>query len=71
MADHELIEQFVAVTSAPKHLAEQFLARNDDNLVDAIEDYYANEQPAAAGTSHLGGGRPLQAQRYVHISTIK
>lgn len=42
MADNDLVQSFIAVTNAPRHLAEQFLEKNDDDLTTAIEDYYAS-----------------------------
>ena len=37
----QLIDQFVTVTNSSKSLAEQYLARNENDLINAIEDYYA------------------------------
>lgn len=49
----ELIDQFVRVTSASRNLAEQYLARNNNDIMDAIEDYYASTsrspEPRAGG----------------------
>lgn len=38
----QLIAQFVAVTTSSRYLAEQYLSRNNNDLMDAIEDFYAN-----------------------------
>ncbi|KAK6463108.1 hypothetical protein DFJ63DRAFT_285473 [Scheffersomyces coipomensis] len=52
MSDEEdpsqLIEQFISITSAQKDLAQQYLARNNNDIVSAIEDYYANTGTAEA-----------------------
>lgn len=52
MSDHHLIESFVAVTGASLYLAEQYLARNNQDLAAAIEDFYAAESnsPLAASS---------------------
>lgn len=39
----DLIEQFVRVTSASTYLAQQYLDRNNGDLIGAIEDFYANK----------------------------
>lgn len=44
----QLIDQFISVTNSSKYLAEQYLSRNKNDLVDAIEDYYANNKPSAS-----------------------
>ncbi|KAK6458891.1 uncharacterized protein RJT20DRAFT_123999 [Scheffersomyces xylosifermentans] len=50
MSDQDqLIEQFISVTNSSEYLAEQYLSRNNNDLVDAIEDYYANNKPGASG----------------------
>lgn len=42
-ADREqLIERFVTVTGQSKYLAEQYLDRNNDDLMNAIEDFYGS-----------------------------
>lgn len=51
----QLVERFVAVTNSSKYLAEQFLSRNNYDLVNAIEDYYATSPPPAR--SNKGSGR--------------
>ncbi|KAK6200194.1 uncharacterized protein RJT21DRAFT_121090 [Scheffersomyces amazonensis] len=38
----QLIEQFVSITSSSKYLAEQYLSRNKNDIVSAIEDFYAS-----------------------------
>lgn len=38
----ELIERFVTITGASRELASQYLARNDNDLMTSIEDYYGN-----------------------------
>ena len=67
MAEEDLINQFTAVTSAPRHLAEQYLSRNDGNLIEAIEDYYANAQSASGGNASAAstGAKKSTTQRYV------
>ncbi|ODV79857.1 SEP-domain-containing protein [Suhomyces tanzawaensis NRRL Y-17324] len=53
-ADYEpLVEQFINVTNSTKYLAEQYLGRNNNDLVDAIEDYYATNKatPEAGSTA--------------------
>ncbi|CUM65576.1 uncharacterized protein PRCAT00003223001 [Priceomyces carsonii] len=52
MSDQEhLIDQFVSVTNASKYLAEQYLQRNKGDLMNAIEDYYANKPLPTAPTA--------------------
>lgn len=58
----QLIDQFVTVTSSSKSLAEQYLARNKNDLINAIEDYYANT--SSSGPSS-GGTTKKQPQSYV------
>lgn len=36
----QLIDSFIAITSSPRYLAEQFLAKNEYNIHAAIEEYY-------------------------------
>lgn len=48
MSDDQLIESFVAVTNTSKSLAEQYLLRNDGDLLAAIEDFYASETSGLA-----------------------
>lgn len=48
MSDDQLIESFVAVTNTSKSLAEQYLLRNDRDLLAAIEDFYASETAGVA-----------------------
>ncbi|CAH6719410.1 UBX domain-containing protein 1 [[Candida] jaroonii] len=38
----ELIERFITITGASRELASQYLARNDNDLMTSIEDYYGN-----------------------------
>jgi len=44
------IAEFISITNSSKSLAEQYLQRNNNDLVEAIEDFYANsehgQQPA-------------------------
>lgn len=70
MEEEDLINQFTSVTSAPRHLAEQYLARNDNNLIESIEDYYANAQTATGGGSRStsGGEAKKSSQRYVYMN---
>lgn len=42
--DNPHIAEFISITNASKSLAEQYLLRNDNDLVEAIEDYYANSE---------------------------
>lgn len=42
MYPEELVTQFITVTKSTKYLAEQYLNRNNGELLDAIEDFYAN-----------------------------
>lgn len=46
----QLIAQFVAVTTSSRYLAEQYLGRNNNDLMDAIEDFYANNGKASGGS---------------------
>lgn len=59
----QLIDQFVTVTSSSKSLAEQYLARNENDLINAIEDFYATssntENPGATSS------KPKKAKAYV------
>ncbi|KAM9921841.1 hypothetical protein OXX59_006256 [Metschnikowia pulcherrima] len=54
-----LIESFVAVTNAPKSLAEQYLDRNGHDLTAAIEDFYNTNGEANSGSR--GSPSPEQA----------
>ncbi|CCG20675.1 Shp1 protein [Candida orthopsilosis Co 90-125] len=38
------IAEFISITNSSKSLAEQYLQRNENDLVEAIEDYYANSE---------------------------
>ncbi|KAI5967752.1 SHP1 [Candida margitis] len=38
------IAEFISITNSSKSLAEQYLQRNNNDLVEAIEDYYANSE---------------------------
>lgn len=38
------IAEFISITNSSKNLAEQYLQRNENDLVEAIEDYYANSE---------------------------
>lgn len=49
----QLIQSFVAVTSAPKSVAEQFLEKNNGDLTQAIEDFYAANE---GGSFESGSG---------------
>lgn len=62
-ADQEqLVDRFVTVTNSSKYLAEQFLSRNNYDLVNAIEDYYATAPQV--GNSNKGSERKKK-KRYV------
>lgn len=63
--DEDLINQFVSVTSAPRHLAEQYLARNNSDLIDSIEDYYANNQASESSHTSSSNSSKRKAPRYV------
>ncbi|RCK62560.1 hypothetical protein Cantr_08938 [Candida viswanathii] len=43
--DNQLIEEFVSITNSSTYLAEQYLLRNNGDLVEAVEDFYANNEP--------------------------
>lgn len=58
----QLIDQFVTVTSSSKSLAEQYLARNENDLINAIEDYYATSN---TGNSETTSSKPKKAKAYV------
>jgi UBX domain-containing protein 1 len=47
----DLIEQFVRVTSTSNYLAQQYLDRNNGDLIEAIEDFYANKTATTDETS--------------------
>lgn len=63
MSDH-LVELFVAVTSAPRSIAAQYLQRNNNDLGAAIEDFYASNTrtptPPRDQPARLGGIRTLR-----------
>lgn len=40
----QLIDQFINVTSSSRYLAEQYLRRNDNDIMNAIEDFYASNE---------------------------
>lgn len=50
----QLIQQFVTVTNSSEYLAEQYLTRNKNDLINAIEDYYATSSSSAG---HSGRGK--------------
>ncbi|OBA24423.1 SEP-domain-containing protein [Metschnikowia bicuspidata var. bicuspidata NRRL YB-4993] len=57
-----LVESFVAVTGASANLAQQYLARNDQDLTLAIEDFYSTSGPAApAPRAGAATNRPPRA----------
>lgn len=64
MSDQDrLVDQFVNLTSTSRYLAEQYLARNKNNLENAIEDYYANPVPSSSTNE-----RKKPKGRYVYVS---
>ncbi|EGW34465.1 uncharacterized protein SPAPADRAFT_59889 [Spathaspora passalidarum NRRL Y-27907] len=44
----QLISEFVSITNSSKYLAEQYLSRNNNDLMEAVEDYYANDGNSAS-----------------------
>lgn len=40
--DEESIDHFIKITNSSRSIAEQYLSRNQNDLVESIEDYYAN-----------------------------
>jgi UBX domain-containing protein 1 len=57
MSDQDqLIEQFMNVTSSSKYLAEQYLNRNKNDVVNAIEDFYANHSVSGQQTPQSSRG---------------
>lgn len=50
MDNEQAVQSFIAVTSAPLYLAEQYLAKNDGDLSAAIEDYYASLEQGQSQT---------------------
>lgn len=60
----QLVQSFVAVTSAPKAVAEQFLQKNNFDLTTAIEDFYAAAEQSNldAHTSGQSDKRPQNAK---------
>ena len=44
--DSQLIAEFVSITNSSTYLAEQYLLRNNNDLVEAVEDFYANNEPS-------------------------
>ncbi|KAF8001515.1 hypothetical protein HF325_004016 [Metschnikowia pulcherrima] len=62
-----LIESFVAVTNAPKSLAEQYLDRNGHDLTAAIEDFYNTNGEADSGSR----GSPSPEQAFSRAKTPK
>lgn len=62
-ADQEqLIEQFVRVTSSSRYLAEQYLSRNKNDLLDSIDDYYASNKPSATSNASTTTGASSRSQ---------
>lgn len=51
----QVIERFITVTNSSKNLAEQYLARNNGDLMDAIENYFADTKDEAGPSSSAGG----------------
>ena len=64
----QLVDQFVTVTNSSKSLAEQYLARNENDLINAIEDYYAT----SSNTEDSGADntKPKQPKAYVYTFII-
>lgn len=44
MASDQLIDQFIRITSSSRDIASQYLNRNNDDLIQAVEDFYANDE---------------------------
>lgn len=64
MSDQDqLIEQFMNVTSSSKYLAEQYLNRNKNDVVNAIEDFYANH--SVSGQQTPQSSRAKKPKSYV------
>lgn len=52
----QLIDQFVNVTNSSRSLAEQYLSRNDNDVMDAIEDFYSNNDAGASSSGAKSAG---------------
>lgn len=62
-SDHEqLIEQFVRVTGSTRYLAEQYLSRNKNDLLDSIDDFYASNKPNPTSNASTSTGSSSAAQ---------
>lgn len=51
-ADNQIIAEFVSITNSSTYLAEQYLLRNNGDLVEAVEDFYANNEPTQQSESN-------------------
>ncbi|EER36189.1 conserved hypothetical protein [Candida tropicalis MYA-3404] len=56
--DQQIIAEFVSITNSSTYLAEQYLSRNNGDLVEAVEDFYANNEP----TQQTSSGQNHQSQ---------
>lgn len=61
----QLIDQFVNVTNSSKSLAEQYLARNQNDLINAIEDYYASSSNTGKSSNSSGNEKTRRLNTYV------
>ncbi|EMG49017.1 SHP1 UBX domain-containing protein 1 [Candida maltosa Xu316] len=43
--DNQLVTEFISITNSSAYLAEQYLSRNNNDLVEAVEDFYAQNEP--------------------------
>lgn len=56
----QIVERFITVTNSNKSLADQYLARNNWDLMDSIEDYFADNKSGGTPTNsgaRTGGSR--------------
>lgn len=68
MADRsQLVERFVQITHSSEYLAEQYLDRNDNDLTNAVEDFFANSastnsvsKPSTSSKSSKSGVRTFR-----------
>lgn len=62
------VQHFIGITGASKYLAEQYLSRNNDEIVDAIEDYYATN---TSNTTNTANEAPKKTSTKRGINTFR
>lgn len=62
LSNDEMVHQFINVTKSTKYLAEQYLNRNNGDLLAAIEDFYATN---SSTPSNQDANKKLKNKGYV------